>query len=208
MKIVAISDLHGKECWLNIPTSDILIIAGDMGITSLYDAEYVNRWLGNQLATTRILVAGNHDTWNEKVGKDVCKEIFTNAIYLENELVEVDGLKIYGSPHTPEFNNWAFMYPRYSLDAKNIWAKIPENLDFLVTHGPAFGILDRNQNDERCGCSTLLREIDKKRPKRHVFGHIHLFGSQSITQEGINFYNVSVLNEDYKLVHKPTIIEI
>lgn len=208
IKVCCFSDTHTKEAWLDVPEADILLIAGDMGIMSLSDAEYVNRWLGTLNASHKIICAGNHDVWNEKVGKDVCKKIFTNAIYLENELCEVNGLRIYGSPHTPFFNGWAFSYQRRSLEAKTIWEKIPYELDFLVTHGPSWGILDRNLNDERCGCSTLLREIMKKKPRRHVFGHIHRYGNQCINQEGIDFFNVSVLNEQYQLVHKPTIIEV
>jgi hypothetical protein len=34
-----------------------------------------------------------------------------NVIYiiLENTYIEIEGLKIFGSPYTPEFGNWSFM---------------------------------------------------------------------------------------------------
>jgi len=41
-----------------------------------------------------------------------------------------------------------------------------------------------------------------------VSGHLHLFGGQSITQCNINFFNVSVLNEAYKLENKASIIYV
>ena len=140
MKFCIISDTHGKEAWLDLPKCDILIHCGDFHITSLAELEYANRWFAQQKAKYSILVAGNHDSYIEHIGKDVAKSLFTNVIYLENELIEIEGLRIYGSPWSPEFNNWSFMYPRCSLDAKKIWKKIPENLDILVTHAPPYGI--------------------------------------------------------------------
>jgi len=208
MKICAISDTHGKEAWLDLPKGDILIHCGDFHITSLAELEYANRWFGRQSFRYKCFVAGNHDTYIEHIGKEVAKSLFTNVIYLENELIEIEGLRIYGSPYVPYSNNWSFMYQRCSLEAKNIWSKIPYNLDVLITHGAIYGVLDRNSSDIRCGCEVLAREIMKKKPKRHLFGHIHGNGGLSITQANIDFYNCSVLNEEYKLTNKPTILEI
>jgi Icc-related predicted phosphoesterase len=206
-KIVAISDTHGLHNDIIVPECDILIFAGDFDIMSADDLQSANIWFGRQKATKVIFCAGNHDVYLEKVSKDYIKKIFTNVIYLEDELVEIDGIRIYGSPRTPYFNGWAFMYQRCSLEAKEIWEKIPENLDFLITHGPSYGIRDKNLNSERCGCKVLSKEIMKKKPLRHVFGHIH--GEYGCCNDmGIDFFNVSVLNEDYNLVNPVTIIGI
>jgi hypothetical protein len=40
------------------------------------------------------------------------RALLTNATYLENEGVTIGGLSLWGSLNTPEFFNWAFMYPR------------------------------------------------------------------------------------------------
>jgi Icc-related predicted phosphoesterase len=208
MKIVAFSDIHRKEACLDLPECDILIFAGDFGIHSFEDLCYVNRWFKKQKATYTIFLAGNHDVYLEKFSKTIIQTCFPSVIYLQDEMVEIKGLKFYGSPRTPEFNNWAFMYPRCSTEAKEVWSKIPKNLDFLITHCPAYDILDRNLRDERCGCEILQRELIKKAPKNHIFGHIHLNGGRCINEMGINFYNVSVLDEAYQMVNKPTIIEI
>ena len=208
MKICCFSDTHTKEAWLNVPECDILIFAGDFHITSIRELEIANRYFSKLHATHKLFIAGNHDTILEFLSQEEIEKLFPSVIYLKDRLVIINGLRFYGSPYSPEFNNWSFMYQRNSLEAKKIWEKIPENLDFLITHCPPYGVMDRNMNDERCGCSTLLREIDKKQPRRNIFGHIHLFGGQSTTQEGIDFYNVSVLNEEYKLTNKPTVIEL
>jgi len=207
-KICLFSDTHGLHNDVIIPECDILIFAGDFDIHSLSDLENANAWFGKQKAKHKIFLAGNHDTYLEKIPTFSIEDIFNNVIYLEDSSVNICGLTIYGSPYSPEFGNWSFSYKRCSLEAKNIWSKIPENLDILVTHGPSYGVLDRNLYDESCGCEVLSREIMQKKPKNHIYGHLHLFGGQSITQCNINFYNVSVLDEDYKLVNSPTILEI
>jgi Icc-related predicted phosphoesterase len=208
MRIIAISDTHTKESWLTLPECDILIFAGDFHITSMRELEIANRWFKAQKAKHKIFIAGNHETFLAKYSKEIIQTFFHSVIYLQNSSVTLEGLKFYGSPYTPEFNNWAFMYPRRSKEAKDIWSKIPKDLDFLITHCPPYDILDRNLRDERCGCEVLQRELIKKAPKNHIFGHIHLNGGQCINEMGINFYNVSVLDEAYQLVNKPTIIEI
>lgn len=207
-KIIAVGDTHGKENWLDLPKSDILIHCGDMHITSLQELYHMNEWFGQQDFDYKICIAGNHDTHLERIDKKQCKQLFTNAIYLENDYLEIEGLKIYGSPYTPEFNNWSFMYQRRSKEANDLWKQIPDNLDLLISHGPPYQILDKNQNNENCGCEVLQREVFIKMPKRHLFGHIHGYGHQYIEKERIKFYNTSVLDETYKLTHKITEIEI
>jgi len=207
MKVCLISDTHGKEVWLDLPEGDILIHCGDFQITNLNDLEYANRWFGRQNAKFKIFVPGNHDTGCEHFGKEMCKSLFTNVIYLQDEMVEIKGLRIYGSPFTPEFNRWSFMKERRSKELKEIWAKIPNNLDFLISHGPPYQILDKADSGEHCGCEILQREVFKKKPKYHCFGHIHGQYGQEI-RHGVQFINCSLLNEDYKMVNKPVILEI
>ena len=206
MKVTTISDLHDKIMWLNVEKCDLFICCGDFHIHSESALSYVLYWLNKQYADDIIYVAGNHDTYLEKLGKDECIDRFENIIYLENDIVEINGLTIYGSPFTPEFNNWAFMRNRGSADLKNIWKKIPYNLDILVTHGPAYGILDKNLNNEHCGCEILQKEIFEKKPKYHFFGHIHGEYGQE-TRQNVHFCNCSLLNEEYKLKNNPIIFE-
>jgi hypothetical protein len=69
------------------------------------------------------------------------KEVCT---YLDHEMVEVEGLKIFGSPYQPLFYNWGFQY--HNSRANEIWSKIPEGVDILLTHGPPRGILDLTED--------------------------------------------------------------
>jgi hypothetical protein len=59
-------------------------------------------------------------------------------------------------------------------DCRRLYARIPENTDVLITHGPPFGILDFDpQTGSHEGCHELLETVMGVRPKLHVFGHIH-----------------------------------
>jgi Icc-related predicted phosphoesterase len=51
----------------------------------------------------------------------------------------------------------------------------------LVTHSPAYGILDIGILDRHAGSVAILELIDKKKPCAHIHGHIHFhFGRQGI----------------------------
>ena len=207
-KVVIISDTHGRHWDITIPKCAIFIFAGDANIYSLERLQEFNGWLSTIDAKHRIIIAGNHDRYLQKIGYDSCRHHFTNAIYLQDDGITVEGLKIYGSPRTPLFMSWAFMYPRESLEANKIWEQIPENLDILITHGMPYQILDHsNYQNQNVGCEVLQREVFKKRPKYYFGGHLHESHGH-LEKEGTKFYNVSILDGDYKLVNEPTILEI
>ncbi|WP_419807127.1 metallophosphoesterase [Terriglobus sp.] len=59
-------------------------------------------------------------------------------------------------------------------DRERHWAKIPDDTDIVVTHGPPHGILDRIQGQtEHQGDPELLAEVKRVQPLLHVFGHVH-----------------------------------
>lgn len=209
MKLVVIGDTHRCEREVKFPKGDVLIHTGDFDIYNPDNLEEINDWFNSLKFKHIIFTGGNHDFLLQNVPQS--RQLFNNATCLINEGIEIEGKKFWASPYTPEFHNWAFMYPRCSEEAKRQWEQIPEGLDVLITHGPPYDILDKNFNYEKCGCEVLQREVFKKKPKHHVFGHIHPANnnfSRHINIEGIDFHNVSVLDEDYKLAYKPTIIEI
>jgi hypothetical protein len=103
----------------------------------------------------------------------------------------------WGSPYTPEFLNWAFMYPRGS-SANRYWDQIPHGLDVLITHGPPFGILDQTApGEQHLGCEELLKAVEEKKPRVHLFGYIH-GGAGLFENEATRFVNAAYLNERYK----------
>jgi len=199
IKICAFSDSHGTHRKLKIPKCDILIFCGDAGITSYDKLEDFDSWLYELPAKHIIFVAGNHDTFLEQIGRDDCKLFFTNAIYLENESVQIEGIKFWGSPYSKIFNNWSFMASDDYL--AHIWEYIPENTDILISHGPAFGILDQvGWKNE--GSHSLRDRVDEIKPKIHICGHIHeCYGF--FKREFTEHINASILDGAYNFVNEP-----
>jgi len=182
MKIWHISDTHTYHDLLRIPEGvDMVIHSGDCSNPrDPYNNEPEVRefidWYKELPIKHKIYVPGNHDTSIEK--KLVVRDDFENAgiIYLEDNIVIVDNLSIYGNPYTPQFGQWAFMKDRVKLD--RYWPKaMPAHVDILITHGPPKGILDKSYSRENvfecCGDKSLLNRVMEVKPKYHLFGHIH-----------------------------------
>lgn len=205
-RIVACSDTHRSHWEIKVPEGDLFIFAGDNDITDLITLHDFNDWLGTIKAKNKIVVAGNHDFELERIGKYECKRLLTNCIYLENEFMEIDGFKIWGSPYSPFFNNWAFMQPDNML--KEIWDTIPLETEILVTHTMPYGILDgvlpRMQS---VGSLTLKDAVQRVQPYIQIGGHLHESYGQ-YTDGKTDFYNVSVLDEQYQVANPCTIIEV
>lgn len=191
--LVCISDSHGQHRGLDIPDGDILVHAGD--ITKSGEVETVedfNAWLGALPHRHKVVIAGNHDfcfAWEP----ERCRALLTNAHYLQDQAITLDGLKFYGSPWQPVFFDMAFNLRR-GRALRDKWLKIPRGTDVVVTHGPPRGIGDQLANGEAVGCADLLDVVNLLRPKVHVFGHIH--GGHGLTRgEHTVFVNASVCDE-------------
>ena len=77
-------------------------------------------------------------------------------------------LRLYASPWTPTFGDWAFQY-----DHGKHHFEIPDDIDFVVTHGPPHGLLDLAWDGSLAGCPDLLQAIYESKPRVHCYGHIH-----------------------------------
>lgn len=208
MKIVAISDTHGKHQKLVLPKGDMLIHAGD--VTSRgKEIEVIDflKWFAATDYTYKIFIAGNHDFHFERFGDEIISQLIpSNVIYLNDSGIKIEGIKIWGSPISPWFYDWAFNRHR-GYDIKKHWDKIPQNTDIIITHGPVYGILDLTSRYENVGCKDLLEKIEILNPKFHICGHIHeAYGH--IKSGETEFLNASVLDENYILKNKPIVFEI
>lgn len=209
-KIVAISDSHGKHREIVIPECDILIHAGDFTYFSKGGESEIKdflSWFNNQPAKHKIFIAGNHEVFWESKKHEILKLIPPGVHYLNDESIIIDNIKIWGSPITPYFYGWAYNRNR-GEEIKKHWDLIPNDVDILVTHGPAFGILD-NSIDGSVGCEELLKKIESSPPSIHIFGHIHLGGKtiRIIKNKEVKFYNSALVNGKYEIKRKPHIFE-
>jgi Icc-related predicted phosphoesterase len=202
MLIDCIADTHGRHKQLDLEGGDILIHAGD--IEARNKASLVNflGWFDEQPYTHKIFVAGNHDGWMEQhPGKTKYITNKYNSIYLQDEYVTINDIKIWGSPWALEFGGWAFMKTEQKMD--EYVNKIPNDIDILISHGPAYGILDKETYGELCGSVNL----HKPSPKYFVCGHIHEQGGRTKTIEETQYINASVVNRELTITNKQITID-
>ena len=106
-----------------------------------------------------------------------------------------------GFTHYARVYNWAFNRKR-GKEIEEHWKQIPFQTDILITHGPAFGILDTTFNNQNVGCIDLLTHIERVNPKYHIFGHIHeSFGT--LQNHNTTFINTSLLDFNYRMRETP-----
>lgn len=218
MTLCCISDTHGRHRDLDLSqySADVLIHAGDwtkgrdLGLSETKD---FLEWLSIQPFTHKIFIAGNHEVAVEASTRyfDEIMLNYPNLIYLQNSETIINGVKFYGSPYSNEFNDWAFMKDDIALS--HIWETIPDDTQVLITHGPAYGCHDQvkqayGRNPHVGSKSLHCRKLALQDTlKVHISGHIHEAAGTSIIANCTNIC-ASVLNENYQLINKPTLIEM
>lgn len=236
-KFVCISDTHSRQDHFDInklPLGDVLIHAGDATMVGRPDELIaLNNWFkaikGVKKYDSIVYVPGNHD-WRFETHELDARTIVDEATVLIQQSIVIDGIKIYGFPHTPWFHDWAFNVRRDTPEMKAIMNRIPADTEILITHGPAKDILDgvphlvsvMGKNGqakfehftEHVGCEQLLATVMNKLPalNTHVVGHIHESAGVQFTQAntGNRFrtINASQLNDRYVWVNEPICFEI
>lgn len=217
---------HTFHRQLKVPDGiDLVIHSGDCSnprdlVFSQREIEEFIQWYKDLPIPHKVYVAGNHDLAIEKNRVTPADFALADITYLQNELVTIQGFRIWGSPITPTFGiGWAFNKARDKI--YNVWNSIPDDIDILITHGPAKGILDytfsREGILEQCGCANLKKRIFELAPKLFCFGHIH--DCQGIENAGYTklsslptiFSNGSVVMDgrfEYGAVHNGNVFEL
>ena len=86
------------------------------------------------------------------------------------------------------------------------YAKIHGNTDVLITHSPAYGILDFDGNINY-GSEEILMKLSDLHLKAHLFGHIHAQHG-ILKQHGVIYSNGAIMNADYTILNSPNQIII
>lgn len=205
MRIVCLSDTHGRHRDLRVPDGDLLLHAGDLTRRGeKEEIQAVNAWLAGLPHPAKVVIAGNHDFAFERDPE--ARTWLTAATYLQDEEVTVGGLRIWGSPWQPRFFDWAFNADR-GEELRRIWARIPQGIDVLLTHGPPLGVLDRTVHGEEVGCADLADAVRRVRPRLHVFGHIHE-GAGRHDSGGVISVNAASLDVRYRPVNPPIVVDL
>lgn len=215
MIIDCIADLHGH--YPKLEGGDLLIVAGDLTARHTRDEFYdFARWMNNQEYEDKIVVPGNHDTWLKDEDLWYVKNWITvgEFEYLCDDGTELEnGIKIWGSPWTKTFEGMNPHCKAFTCDTEDELASkfslIPKDIDILITHSPAYGVLDdveyrKNGEDVHKGSEALIKPLVQSKCSLHIFGHVHeAYGKYANPLNGIIYVNASHVNEHYQPVNKP-----
>ena len=140
---------------------DAIIHCGDVSsIGRKHEIVDFLEWYSKLPFKHKIFIAGNHDfffdyDWkpytvagqirfgglyaglHTKEEVEETLALYPQVTYLNDTSVEIDGVKIFGSPVTSWFHDWAFN--REPNDIIKHWALIPSDTNIICTHGPIRG---------------------------------------------------------------------
>lgn len=151
-RFVCVSDTHNEHNRIELPEGDVLLHCGDFTLAGrIREVDNFNDWLGEVPFEHKIVIAGNHElSFDSKIMREVqnskagsafspwtshlspilekgvqsMSSRLTNCTYLEDSEVNINGVRIWGSPWQPEFGGWGFNVPRGKEILKK-WNKIP-----------------------------------------------------------------------------------
>jgi Icc-related predicted phosphoesterase len=221
VRFCAVSDTHEVEHLLEIPPCDVLLHCGDVSFQNgdgdgEFYAQRVNEWFGSlKDIQHKVVIGGNHDRFLQSLDMEHKRKLFSNAIYLENNSVEITSsgrkIRIHGSPISisGKSQNTGFQYARDSSSGADLIKKvIPESgIDILMTHGMPYGKCDGKTVSH--GCKMLAARVEQLQPLVHVFGHRHQSYSADFSETGNTTYiNAASLAASRLPEHPPVVFDL
>jgi len=218
LRVCFISDTHTYHKSVEIPECDILIHSGDATYRGLKDEmESFGQWFRELPVKHKVFVPGNHDKSTEfdlanalswlSFNNDLKQ--FGECYYLHQNWAIIEGMVIYGDGSQPRFGHgWAHNVDRGEPIAE-VWAKIVDNVNILVTHGPVHGVLDLTfYGQESVGCEELKKRIGQlDNMFIHSCGHIH--EAYGTSRKGDKLYvNASICTLQYNPTNKPILVDV
>lgn len=233
MKICVMSDLHGQ-----LPDAydkaEITLICGDIvPLRMQRNIPQSKKWLETEFAywaknwpSEKIyFIGGNHDFIFD--GHYTNNDALQLRALSDNKLWYLDGYmvvdhcsndgqfyRIYGTPYCHIFGNWAFM--REDENLRELYCQMPDRCDIVISHDAAdinnLGLVPPNvwhpTSSVNAGNKVLAEFIKLNKPKYYFCGHIHE-GNHRVTEiDGTTMANVSLLNDQYKMVYDPLYMDI
>lgn len=197
MKILHLSDTHGCHHRLrDLPDADVIVHSGDFTMNgSQQEAIDFMNWFCDLPYSHKIFIYGNHDDCLHGANID---GLDSNVHYLCNSAVEICSVKFYGVP--------MFMGDWVADRQTRNYERIPSYTDVLITHSPAYGILDFD-DDINYGSEEIMTKLSDLNLKAHLFGHIHARHGVKTIGNTI-FSNGAIMNAGYTSLNKPNEIII
>ena len=209
MKIYHFSDNHGRFDKLSIfvrahGPPDVFVMTGDFAPDSITHFEtgkaahacWQEDWMLKSLDEFKaivkdvpvLFVSGNHDFVD--LGKSL-RKADVNATEVTPTGIDALGYKWAGYRHVPSINGM-FMGEAGEKTLSFLTDLVIEAApDFLLTHAPPYGVLDKSASGTRFGNKPLYKALanGSLAPRYHFFGHIHKQGGQIEEINGVTFVN-------------------
>ena len=198
MTILHLSDTHNCHHRLrDLPAADVVVHSGDFCMVgSGQEAIDFLNWFCDLPYRHKIFICGNHDDYLYGANIDGLDD---NVHYLCNSGIEIEGLRFYGVP--------MFMSDCITDCQSRNYAHIPEDTDILITHSPAYGILDFDDGINYGSEQILERFPLLQNLKAHLFGHIHAQHG-IVEKHGVLYSNGAIMNTDYSFLNTPNLITL
>jgi predicted phosphohydrolase len=211
LRVAALADLHGHLP--EIPSCDVLLLAGDLCPLGMASVEHEARWLRGSFrrwldavpAREVVGIAGNHDFVFEHAPQLVPDDL--RWTYLQDTGSLAGGLSAWGSPWTPWFHDWAFNAPAVGGEdfLRERYDAAPDGVDVLLLHGPPAGYGDRVTRGASVGAVAALELVERLRPRLCVFGHIHE-GRGAWTHGVTRLINAAAVGTGYRPRRDPVVV--
>ena len=168
MKILVLADVESKYLWdyfenEKLDGIDLILSCGDLR------SEYLS-FLASFAKVPILYVRGNHDdnyAFKEPEG----------CVCIEDKIYVYKGVRIMGLGGSIRYKAGANQYTQSQMKKRvvKMWPKIKmkKGIDILLTHSPAAGISDGEDNPHK-GFEVFIDILDKYKPKYFIHGHVHL----------------------------------
>jgi predicted phosphodiesterase len=229
VRVVVVSDTHGKHRCVTLPEADVLVHCGDVLQRYGYPGgrgaasgglDDFDAWLGEQRHIEhRLVVGGNHDVAWEEGAWQPC-----NARMLcGGEVHRLCGLTFWGSPHSLPgvTSNTAFqaveLGEAHATDAQRAVEALGE-VDVLVTHARS-PLFEQSARSARVWLHGHLHDeygvssLDRSRGATRAVGHVSDRGEGAAAEgggEGVSCVCVNAATCDmiYRPVQPPVVLDI
>ena len=178
MRILAVADIHGVVSvyeWLVELVEeyqvDLLLIAGDLFAADWEDGQREQARqiipLLKRVAAPCFYIMGNDDN----VALDYDDEQIKP---LHRRRLSCGTYNLVGYQYTPPFMGKVFVKSEEEIDEDlQSLESLLEKPTILVTHAPAYGVLDRSFDGEHVGSRALGALLQRRPVLAHIHGHIH-----------------------------------
>ncbi|MDO5382989.1 MAG: metallophosphoesterase [Eubacteriales bacterium] len=167
MKILILSDVESKYLWdyfekEKLEGIDLILSCGDL------KPQYLS-FLASFSKVPILYVRGNHDDCYKDSPPEGC-------ICIEDKIYVHKGIRIMGLGGSIRYKNGDNQYTESQMKKRvaKMWPKIKmkKGIDILLTHSPAAGICDGQDNCHK-GFEVFIDILEKYKPKYFIHGHVH-----------------------------------